>query len=183
MCWITSALAIVTDIFEGVYMRRFVAAAVVGLVIGDGGIAAASTTTGSFQVTASVVSSATVTATPIAFGNYSGNSAVSADGTVTVSATSGTPYTIGLTSGSGSGATLSARILTGTTSSANKLSYNIFTDSGHTTIWGDGTGGSATASGTGTGTPQVYTMYGQIPAGQSAAPDSYTDTVTVNVTY
>ena len=38
-------------------------------------------------------------------------------------------------------------------------------------------------SGTGNGSAQAITVYGQIPAAQYVTPGSYTDTITVSVTY
>jgi spore coat protein U-like protein len=56
------------------------------------------------------------------------------------------------------------------------------------TVWGDGTGSSVTQSGTGAGiaTANSLTVYGQVPdnaTNQAAVPASYTDTITVTVTY
>jgi spore coat protein U-like protein len=62
------------------------------------------------------------------------------------------------------------------------LNYGLFTNSGHTTNWGD-TSATNWVSGTGNGAVQPITVYGQIPATQYVAPGSYTDTITVSVTY
>jgi len=136
------------------------------------------TTTSTFQVTATVASSCTVTATSLAFGNYT---LAQLDGTSTITATctNGTTYTIGLDAGTFSGATTSTRRMTGP--SAAGLSYSLFSDSGRTTNWGNATG--SWVSGTGTGAAQVLTVYGRIPANQTALIGSYTDTVTVTVTF
>jgi len=136
------------------------------------------TSTSTFQVTATVASSCTVTATSLAFGNYT---LAQLDGTSTITATctNGTTYTIGLDAGTFSGATTSTRRMTGP--SAAGLSYSLFSDSGRTTNWGNATG--SWVSGTGTGAAQVLTVYGRIPANQTALIGSYTDTVTVTVTF
>jgi len=70
------------------------------------------TSTSTFQVTATVASSCTVTATSLAFGNYT---LAQLDGTSTITATctNGTTYTIGLDAGTFSGATTSTRRMTG----------------------------------------------------------------------
>jgi len=63
------------------------------------------------------------------------------------------------------------------------LDYALYTDSGRTTIWGDGTDG-ATIDDTGTGSAQAKTIYGTVLAGQPGVPaGSYADTVAVTVTY
>jgi spore coat protein U-like protein len=62
------------------------------------------------------------------------------------------------------------------------LHYQLFSNSGYTTNWGN-TVGTDTLAGTGNGTTQPLTVYGQIPAQQLATPGSYTDTIIVSVTY
>ena len=67
---------------------------------------------------------------------------------------------------------------------ANLLNYALYTDSGHTTLWGDGAGGTtATIDGTGNGISQSSTIYGRVPAGQTVPAGGYADTVNVTVTY
>jgi len=65
---------------------------------------------------------------------------------------------------------------------SNLLSYSLYEDSGHTTVWGQ-TIGTNTVTGTGTGLPVTQTVYGQIPAQQAMPVGAYTDTITVTVTY
>jgi spore coat protein U-like protein len=62
------------------------------------------------------------------------------------------------------------------------LSYSLFSNSVHTTNWGN-TVGTDTVAGTGTGSVQSLTVYGQVPAGQFTKPGSYADTITATVTY
>jgi spore coat protein U-like protein len=138
----------------------------------------ASTATTTIAVTATVLSFCTVTAVPLAFGNYS--SAVNnATTTVVALCTTGTTYNIGLDQGGGTGASVTTRKLTYLT---NTLNYSLYQDSGHATVWGN-TIGTNTVTGTGTGLSQTLTVYGQIPATQYAAPGAYTDTVNVTLTY
>jgi spore coat protein U-like protein len=121
----------------------------------------------------------TITLVNVAFADYDvfTNAATKSTGKVKVKCTSGTNYTISLSPGSG---TLTARVMTG---GGNQLDYNLFTDSTHLTVWGDGTSGSVTVSGTGTGSNTAYTVYGLIPAKQNVPAGSYSDTITVTVTY
>jgi spore coat protein U-like protein len=72
------------------------------------------------------------------------------------------------------------------------LVYNIYTDPGHTSVWGDGSGGSNELNGSvglghglgNNGTNTVnYTSYGRITAGQDVLPGTYMDLLTVTVTY
>ncbi len=164
-------------------MRRFTN-------IGIGGLAAclllgqsvhmahAATATSTIAVTATVLSFCSLTALPLAFGNYS-SAAVNATTTLAVLCTVGTTYNVGLDLGQGSGATLSQRKMTFNTS---VLGYGLFADAAHSVIWGS-TVGTNTQTGTGTGLTQTLTVYGQIPANQVVAPGAYTDTVTATITY
>lgn len=63
------------------------------------------------------------------------------------------------------------------------LSYNIFTDSSRTIIWGDGTGGTQTITEHAfNDTPLSLTMYGRIPAGQDVSTGFYSENLTATVT-
>jgi spore coat protein U domain-containing protein, fimbrial subunit CupE1/2/3/6 len=135
------------------------------------------TATAQFSVTATIVKNCTVSATNLAFGNYTGalNSSTS---TVSVTCTSTTPYTVGLSAGLATGATVTSRSMQ---NGSALLHYSLYSNSGHTTNWGNSSG--SWVSGTGNGAAQPLTVYGQIPAAQYVKPGSYTDTITVSVTY
>jgi spore coat protein U-like protein len=100
--------------------------------------------------------------------------------TISVTCTKASTYDVGLNAGLATGATVTTRKMTGPASAL--LSYKLFSNSGYTTNWGN-TVGTDTVAGTGSGSAQSLTVYGQIPAGQSAAPGSYTDTITATITY
>ncbi|VWX61462.1 Spore coat protein U domain-containing protein [Burkholderiales bacterium 8X] len=147
----------------------------------------AGTATAFFQVTATVLSACSVT-TPgtLAFGSYTPNNASAASGTTAfqVTCTSGTPYSIGLSQGGGSGATVTTRKMTSATAGAgnNTLNYGLYKDSAHTVNWDN----SSSATGyVGAGNAQPFTVYGSIPAGQyAAAPASdYADSITLTLSY
>jgi spore coat protein U-like protein len=145
------------------------------------GAANASTASGSFQVTLTIQGTCAVTsAATLAFGTQTAiASALNSTSAIGVTCTNGTPYTIGLNAGTGSGATVAARLLT---SGSTTVPYSIYQDSGHTQVWGNTTGTNTEAS-TGTGALQTFTAYGQLPAVASPTVGSYTDTVSVTVTY
>jgi spore coat protein U-like protein len=64
------------------------------------------------------------------------------------------------------------------------LRYNLYTDSGRSLIWGDGTSGSRTVYGQSTlGTSNRYTIYGRIPPGQNVLGGVYTDIIYLTVEY
>jgi spore coat protein U-like protein len=140
--------------------------------------AAAATATSSVGVSANVVATCLNTATPMAFGTYTGVVA-SGTATITVTCTNTTPYTVSLSAGLGSGATVTARKMTG---GAVLLNYFLYRDAAYTQNWGT-TPGTDTVGGNGSGAGVVLTVYGQVAAGQFVTPGTYTDTVTATVTY
>jgi spore coat protein U-like protein len=144
------------------------------------GIAATATTT--FQVTATVISVCTVSATDLAFGNYDASAGAPNDNssTVNVTCSNGSPYTVALDAGTGSGATVAVRRMS---NGGDTLDYSMYTTAARVTVWGDGTAGTSTQAGTGNGAAQAFTVYGRIPTGQFVTAGSYADTVTATVTY
>lgn len=135
--------------------------------------------------------SCTVSATAVAFGTYNPLSASPAEsnGTVTLNCSSVplsvvTPYTVALSAGN-QGSFVPRRMAAG----ANLLQYQLYTDLARTTPWGDGSAGTSVVNGT---IPPLllssvslpHTVYGRVPALQSsAAVGSYSDVITVTVTY
>ncbi|MBD3828781.1 MAG: spore coat U domain-containing protein [Stenotrophomonas sp.] len=143
------------------------------------GAAQAATATTTFQVTATVLATCQVSATPLAFGNYAG-SQTDATSTISVTCTNGTAYNVGLDAGTADGATVTTRKMTGPGGAL--LGYALYSDSARITNWGN-TVGTDTVTGTGTGLAQTLTVYGRIPAGSMPTPGAYADTITVTVTY
>jgi spore coat protein U-like protein len=138
-----------------------------------------SSATTSFSVTAVVQATCAISATPMAFGVYSGTLLNSA-ATISVTCTNTTSYNVGLNAGTATGATVTNRSMTGPASTL--LRYALFSNSGHTTNWGN-TVGTDTVAGIGSGALQSLSAYGQIPAGQFVRPGSYADTIVATVTY
>jgi spore coat protein U-like protein len=141
----------------------------------------ATTTTSTFTVQATIISSCTInSASTLNFGSIGVlTAAVNQTSTVQVQCTNTTPYNIGLDAGTGTGATVAVRKMT---NGANIVNYSLYSDSGHTVVWGN-TVGTNTVAATGNGAAQSYTIYGQVPAQTTPAPATYTDTITVTVTY
>jgi spore coat protein U-like protein len=64
------------------------------------------------------------------------------------------------------------------------LEYNIYGDSAHTLIWGDGSSGTVQCYVSYTGTYQLsIPVYGRVTAGQDVGAGNYSDTITVVVNY
>ncbi len=132
-----------------------------------------------FAVSATVVSTCGIAASPLAFGVYAMGQTDSTT-TVAVTCTSGTAYSVSLSAGGGAGATVGSRKLTGP--ATQTLDYTLYRDAGRTIVWGDSIG-SDTVSGVGSGLLQSLTVYGRIPAAQGTGAGAYADTITVTLTY
>ena len=150
--------------------------------------AMADTATGTFQVTMTIQKACTVTAgapSNIALGTVAATATnVAGNNTISVNCSKTTPYFIGLAPSNAS--TGGAGQMSGTGANADKVGYQLRSTAGTSgTIWGN----TATAStvgngvaGTGTGANQTHTVYVTVPSA-NFTPDTYTDTVTVNVNY
>jgi spore coat protein U-like protein len=140
-------------------------------------VASAATASGSFNVTATVASTCTVTATNIAFGAYVPTTASTANSTITATCTSLVTPSISLSLGN---ATALPRYMARAATPANHLPYALYQNVGLTTAWSSG----ATESVTMVGAVGTIIVYGQIPAGQYVpAATDYTDTINVTMTY
>ena len=146
------------------------------------------TATGVMTVTATVAATCVVGTSTLAFDTATsatiaaGN--VDAIGTVSVNCTSGSSYTIALSAGAGTGATVASRKMTsGTVPSAQLLSYTVYTTAARTTVWGDATTASAVVAGVGSGVAQSISAYGRIFQSPLVQAGAYTDTLNVTVTY
>jgi len=62
------------------------------------------------------------------------------------------------------------------------LNYNIYLDSGYTSIWGDGTNNTSFYSNSIKGT-DVITAYGKLPAKQNVIMGTYTDSIMVTLEF
>jgi spore coat protein U-like protein len=136
---------------------------------------AATPITATVAVTATVQATCSVSATAMAFGTYVPTAASANTSTISVTCTNGTPATFLLSAGSGTGATVTNRLLqNGTT----MLPYGLFSNAAHSTNFG-----TTPTTVNGTGSAVVTTVYGQILSAQYVTPGSYTDSITATVTY
>jgi spore coat protein U-like protein len=132
-----------------------------------------------------LVSSCTVSASSVAFGNYTADSpgVLDSTGTIMVTCTvvnANNPVTVALNTGASGTFTMRTML-----SGVDILNYNLYLDAGHSQIWGDGSGGSLLYSHNVTnGKPDFnVTVFGEIPALQDVAAGDYTDIITVSVSY
>lgn len=172
-------------------MRRLLAAiaAALGIVLIPGNGARAGT--GTFNIVSSITVSSVCTynGTPaLAFAAYDPivvNRTTAATSTGTLSVTCpqtlayGVTADLGLNSASAGGACATGTCTRAMSSAGNFLSYDIYTTSAYATVWN----ATHALAGTGAGVAQSISVFGYIPPGQIAPAGSYTDTVTVTVTF
>lgn len=138
-------------------------------------LAAADEASGTLNVTATVLNTCAVTTSPVSFVNV-GLETTTANGSVTVTCTNSDGFTVALDGGDA--ADISARTLSHDTETAS-FTYQLYTDAGFTTVWGDGTTGSTNA---GTGPSDTLIVYGQT-TGTPQVAGTYSDSVQVTVTF
>jgi spore coat protein U-like protein len=97
-----------------------------------------------------------------------------AQSTLTVECSEDTAFQVGLDNG----AQGSREMANG----AQSVSYELYSDPAHTASWGNMVG-SDTVSGMGTGGALALTVYGRVPPQATPVPGTYSDTVTVTITY
>jgi spore coat protein U-like protein len=126
---------------------------------------------------ASLWAACTLSTSGIAFGSYDPfvNQHVDSAANISVTCDDVTAYSIALSTGTG---TYEARAMT---SGLHQLLYNLYTDATLTTVWGDGTGQSATVSDL--QSVGNYTAYGRIPARQNVNVGTYNDTLVITITF
>jgi spore coat protein U-like protein len=155
----------------------------VAALVAAGSANAASPATTTFAVTATVLKTCSVSAGPVAFGNYTPGIAVpQVNSQISVKCTKSTPFTVSLDKGANG--TIAQRLMSNGT---DTLQYNLYTTTAATTIFGDGaTGVTQAGTGVGLASAVLVQVYGNLPdnaANQAASPGSYADTINVSVAY
>jgi spore coat protein U-like protein len=147
---------------------------------------------GGSGATAQAAVNCLVSANPVSFGTYNPLTATPRDSTgrVSVSCTNSPPggtvsVTYRLRLGAGGAASFAPRQLG---SGPNRLNYNLYSNTGRTNVWGDGTSGTVTV--TGSFSVQLnrtrsrnHSVHGRIPALQDPAAGSYTDNIVVTLEF
>ena len=132
----------------------------------------AGTSTSQFRVTLTIQAECKLTAAnDIGFG---------ADESIGAPCVDGTPYSIGLNAGAGTGATVNVRKVSAT--GGGTMIYMLYRDAAATQIWGD-TISANPLSTTGNGAVQTFTVYGRVPAQSTPAAGNYSHTIQVVITY
>ena len=134
--------------------------------------------------------SCSISADPLDFGTYNPLASSNVDAVGNVSVTCGAlilgaliSYEVTLDPG-GSGSSLNRSMSNG----SGAMMYNLYTDSSHTQIWGDGSGGTDTITNSHLlslifSITDDIPIYGRIPTGQNAEAGSYSDTIVATVIF
>lgn len=173
--------------FSNRTLRGLLASATIVAALATPAISNASTTTGTVPVSATVVNNCVIGTNSMAFGNYDAVSAnastnLTANGTLALTCTKSDAVTISADAGgNATHATGTTRAMTATiNATAYYLNYELYTDSGATTVWNT----TNKVAYTGTGTSGTATFYGVVPKAQNTLPaGSFSDTVNITVTF
>jgi spore coat protein U-like protein len=163
------------------------AAAVSGMAIvaaAFGQTASAATATANLGVSATVTNNCTISTAALAFGSYDpvvANASANLDGTgtVIVACTKGASATVGL--GLGLNASGSTRRMSN--GGTEYLDYELYQDSGRTTVWGNSGAGLYSPGAAPSKAARNFTVYGRVTANQDVAAGSYSDTVVATVNF
>lgn len=160
-----------------------------GLAFIGGPAVATTSVTSTFAVNLTIAATCVINSTSAlnfgslgVLGGSSGTDTNDGTATVAVQCTDTTPFNVGLDGGTGGGDTTTRKLLNTAVGSTATVNYKLYSDSGHSTNWGNQVG-TDTVSHTGDGASHTYTVYGRIPAQTTPAPGTYADLVTVTVTY
>jgi spore coat protein U-like protein len=143
----------------------------------------AATATSNIAVSASVAANCTIATTAIDFGSYepvvaNASAPLDASGKVTVACTKNALVKIGL--GYGSHAAGTTRNLA---SSSATMTYELYQDSAHATVWGPIGAGHVAPAAAPDKAPRDFTIYARILGGIDVPAGSFSDTVLATVEF
>jgi spore coat protein U-like protein len=145
----------------------------------------AQSATAQLRVTATVRKNCIISTTPISFGRYDSiganrSASLDATGTITVTCTKGTTAQIELGDGANSPGRPRRMKMTG---EREYLEYEIYKNSSHTEVWGNGVRDRLDIGAVPNQHPRTFTAYGRVLLGQDATFGTYTDTVKATVLF
>jgi spore coat protein U-like protein len=128
-----------------------------------------------------------VTSTPVNFNTYDVFSPIPSDSAGSITVTCNNPdkktLPVSISISSGNAGIFTPRQMS-QAAGPDRMKYNLFIDSPRTAIWGDGTGSTSTVTETVSRDVNINEpIYGRIPAQQNLSVGTYSDTLTVTVTW
>ncbi len=145
--------------------------------------------TASINVSGNVVSSISVRADNLDFGDMTRSATTIGSFAVYVTASSGVSYTVALNAGNHCASPCTGSRLMRDATDTYSVGYSLYSDSLRTVEWGDGGAGDTypdgdTRSGTGNGAEQTFSGYARANVVPAANPNgAYTDVVTATVSW
>jgi len=144
----------------------------------------ATSATSNLTVSASVSKNCTISTAPVSFGAYdpvgaNATTPLDATGKVTVTCTKGAVATVGLGPGSNAQGTTRRMVQSGTV----YLTYELYQDAGHTTVWGNTSTDSLPIPAAPNRNPRDFTVYGRVTPTQDVTVGNYADTVVATVNF
>jgi spore coat protein U-like protein len=129
------------------------------------------------------VTACSVSISDLDFGNYTSNSTTPVLGQTNIQllCAPGTTAEIALDAGSAPGGRTTRRTLR-QESGSDRMDYDLFQDAGRTIHWGDRSGDDTKEVLT-ADAPLTVPIYGEIPGGQRVRDGTYSDVITVSVSY
>lgn len=140
-----------------------------------------------FLVSATVQKNCTVAANNLTFNAVAAGTATApGNTTMSIACTVNTPYTVGLLPLNVASTIGAGTMKGGAGGNTNTVQYQLYSNSGLSQVWGNtaavGSTGNGVA-GTGTGSAQALNVYAKTTSSTDVTPDTYTDTVQINVNY
>jgi spore coat protein U-like protein len=142
------------------------------------------TATAAMPVRVELVGECRVSAADLNFGNYVSQSQGSVQGqtTIELSCASGTTVEVSLDAGVGAPGSNTSRRKMERADGTDQLDYDLFQDAARRVHWGDRSG-TDTLEVVTTGTATSIPIYGEIPGRQKVRDGSYSDVITIRVSY
>jgi len=176
------------------FSQKTLLAAALFAAVGIASTASANTTTGTFTVSLTVNKTCAVTTSSssnIAFSAVnSGGTATSSNGSFSVNCSNGTPFYVGLAPQNVSSNTGAGTMKGAIGSNNNTITYQLYQNSGLNNVWGNtatstsaGNGVSGTGAGMSASKAVSETVYAAVTGSTDVTPDTYSDTVTINVNF
>ncbi len=160
--------------------RKAGRACLLGLALASAALpVGAATRTANLPVSATVESACNLTTASMDFGTYQAGATANLDVTGSIRYTQCVGLTLTLELGPGANPSGTTRRMR--SDAGGFLTYEIYKNSARTSVFGSGTAGlTLTAPTSGA---QTVSIFGRIPAGQTVAPGTYSDTVAITLTF
>lgn len=155
-----------------------------GLMFALAGPALAQTATANLSVSATVAKNCTITTSAVSFGSYdpvvaNATTPLDSTGTISVTCTKGAGTRIDL--GLGANPSGSTRQMAG--GSSEFLTYELYQDSGRSTVWGSGAMAGNNIGAAPSKVTRNVTVFGRVPAAQDVSASAYNDTVVATINF